>query len=393
MRIIYITRTYETNGKSNNCSGYRNYTVDLLKKKYPVLVVTLGTKSNSITDNEGVITIPFIQKRTDSWFERLGIYEDYLKRWVDDSEKYLKDIIKPDDILLAVSGGELGSIMLGVRLKKKIGCRFIINFHDPVDATTVLGKKSTSKFHVNRDKTLGKLLKFADEIITCTNTYKDVLEEKYSKLFREIENSTTSKIHNVYLGFRGGIENSVFNENLHSPIHLVYAGTMSPTQGAERFVDLLSGLDNIEIIYIGNANQTIKNIAQTNKNVRIVAPMPHDEYMKFIKNEADIGLVALNGIEFGACVPSKIYELINLEIPVFAILPEGDAMDMINNKGYGYSCSGKNKSEVQSLFKKMIEPSSLANIKTNMRKDKSAWQMDKLFEDFYKIIDGINEEK
>lgn len=380
MRIIYITRTYAIGGKSNNCSGFRNYTVDLLKKKYDVLVVTLNQTSTSITDNEGIISIPFIQRRTDGWFERIGLYDDYLKRWVDDAEEYLKDVIKPDDLIMAVSGGELGCIMLGAKLKKRIGCKMIVNFHDPVDSTIVLGKKSTNKFHVNRDKILGKYLRFADEIITCTNTYKEVLEKKYSK--------TLPCIHNVYMGFRGEVENNIPHA-IHNPIRLVYAGTMSSTQGAERFVDLLSGIENIEILYIGNPSKIIKEISRTKKNVRIVASMPHAEYMNFIKNEADIGLVALNGIEFGACVPSKIFELINLEIPIFAILPDGDAIDMINNKGYGYACSGKNKTEVQNLFKKMVEPASLANIKANMRKDKVDWQMDKLFEEVYSIIDAL----
>lgn len=33
MRVIYITRTYASSSNTNNCAGFRNYTVDLLKKK------------------------------------------------------------------------------------------------------------------------------------------------------------------------------------------------------------------------------------------------------------------------------------------------------------------------------------------------------------------------
>lgn len=390
MRIIYITRTYVVGGESNNCSGFRNYTVNLLKKKYDVLVITPCHNSNSINDENGVVYVPFTPCWLDSWFERFGIYDDYLKRWVDDAESYFVGKIKPDDIIMAVSGGELGCIMLGAKLKRQIGCKLIVNFHDPINSTTVLGKKSTYKFHANRDRVLGKYLRFADRIITCTNTYKNILEQRYSMVLPCIHSGTAPCIQNVYRGFRGNVEKQV-EHTIHKPLQLVYAGTMTPTQGAERFIKLFSGIDDIEITYIGNASEIIKKLVQTNNNVKILAPMPHEQYINFIKGKADIGLVALNGKEYGACVPSKIFELINLEIPIFAILPEGDAMNLINKKGYGYACSGKNKPEVQSLFKKMIETASLANIKSNMRKDKADWQMDKLFEDVYKIIDGLNQ--
>lgn len=379
MRIIYITRTYAQDTNSSNCTGYRNYTVELLKKKYEVLVVTPNYESDNIIEKDDLVAVPYKFKRMDMWLERVGIYDDYLKRWVDDSLNVLKDKIRNDDMLLAVSGGELGSIMLATKLKDICGCKLIVNFHDPIDATVIDGKKSTLRIHVNRDKALGNLLKYADRIITCSQKYKSVLEKKYK--------NSICKVENVYLGFRGKIEES-YHHTLHAPIHVVYAGTMSPTQGAERFAEIFANRSDIKVIFIGKASEQIIELANNATNIEIVAPMPHDEYIKYIKETADIGLVSLKGKEFGACVPSKIYELINYEIPIFAILPRGDAMDIING-GYGVACERIDTPGILSNYERLVDSKKIEEIRKKMCSDKTEWQMDKLFNKMYKIIDTI----
>ncbi len=379
MRLIFLTRTYALNSSTINCTGYRNYAVDLLKKQYDVLVITPGYDLNAVFDSDGVISLPYRFKRSDMWLERVGIYEDYLKRWVDESLEYLDGRIFPDDILLAVSGGELGSIMLASKLKQRVGCKLITWFHDPIDATTVNGKKSTYRIHINRDRLLLKYLSKADEIITCSKTYKCVLDK--------LINSGERAITNIYLGFRGGLEHDI-SHTICNPLRVVYAGTMTPTQGAERFIDLLSDRKDIELIFIGQASKAVCDLSRNKPNVRLIPPIPHEEFLDYMKNKTDIGLVALDGDEFGACVPSKIYELINLEVPIFALLPDGDAKRIINDK-YGYACSGKNKKEANELFTRLLDPKKYDSIVLNMKTDKSQWQMDMLFKEVFSVIDRL----
>lgn len=345
-----------------------------------MLVVTPNYDSDIIQNEAGVIRIPYKLRRLDFCLERLGIYTDYLERWVNAAEKYLIDKIYQDDIIFAVSGGELGCIMLAARLKHHAGCKMIVNFHDPITATTINGKKSTVRIHVNRDKALHEYLKYADSIITCSITHKTVLEKKYHSI---------PCIHNVYRGYRNQQEISV-SHVLHKPLHLIYGGTMSPIQSAERFIELFKGVEYVTIIYVGKASETIKKLAAQTKNVKLISSMPHDQYIKFMKEEADIGLVALRGVEFGACVPSKIFDLINLEIPILAILPDGDAKNLINN-GYGVAYSGNNKEEFNFLFTTLL--GQYKTIKSNMHRDKSLWQMDVLFEDIYTIIEETEVKK
>ena len=63
--------------------------------------------------------------------------------------------------------------------------------------------------------------------------------------------------------------------------------------------------------------------------------MPHNEFLKFMIENIDIGFVSLANDYLGACVPSKIYEYINLGLPIIGALPNGDGLDIINKNNYG----------------------------------------------------------
>jgi len=387
MRIIYITRTYALDENPSNCSGFRNYTVSLLRKRYEVVVVTPNYGETETIRKSEMVAVPYTFRRHDMWLERIGLYDDYLQRWTDATYKVLENEIRPDDLIMAVSGGEMACIMLASRLKDKCGCKVIVNFHDPVDATNIKGKQTAIKIHVPRDQKLGKYLKSANGIITCNEMYRDILIHRYRETLPCIHYSIHPCIHNVYMGFRG--EPEIINrKNKHEIVHIVYAGTMSPTQGAERFIDLFGDRRDIELIFVGNCSDAVKEVARTNNNIKTVAALPHNKYIEYIKDTADVGLVALNGEEYGVCVPSKLFELINLEIPIFGILPDGDAKTMINN-GYGYACEGNDKAEANRLLDKLLTDEEYDSIRDKMRADKNDWQMDKLFEKVYRIIDEV----
>lgn len=51
--------------------------------------------------------------------ESLGVFDDYLVPWVNRSYKELVSLIMPDDLIFTTSGGEMGCLLLGVRLKEK----------------------------------------------------------------------------------------------------------------------------------------------------------------------------------------------------------------------------------------------------------------------------------
>jgi hypothetical protein len=89
----------------------------------------------------------------------------------------------------------------------------------------------------------------------------------------------------------------------------------------------------------------------------------------------DVGFVCLANDYLGACVPSKIYEYINLGLPMIGALPKGDGMDIINNNKYGIACKYYDVEGIVKAMNKMSNKYYLEEIKNNIISDKDKWYM------------------
>lgn len=378
MRIYYITRTYNVSQESADAGNIRNTYVRLLRKKYEVTVVTPGTDSQ-IADEEDVILVPYRSDRLqfDLLCERSGIKEDYLDDWVDTAFKALRNIVKEEDIVFATTGGELGCIKLAVRLKVEVACKVIINFHDPINYTTVNGRLTGGKvrIHVSRDKLLDNYIRFADLVITSSKSYREILCKRYPNL--------KARICNSYFGYSKRIQTT--ESKPRHPVRAVYAGIFGNAQKPERFINAIQSMRDVKLEYVAYVPRSFIISTKRYDNVIISTPKPYTEYLNYMNLHADIGLVSLYGCEWGACVPSKIFELINLEIPIFAILPHGDARDIIDNK-YGVVASSDSDA-IQSRWQELLKE--YDNYRLNMRRDKEQWYAENLIKEVYIWIEEL----
>lgn len=79
--------------------------------------------------------------------------------------------------------------------------------------------------------------------------------------------------------------------------------------------------------------------------------LPHKEFLKFMSENIDIDFVSLANDYRGACVPPKIYEHTNLELPIIGALPEGDGMTRINDNKYGAVCKYDDINSLSNIVK------------------------------------------
>lgn len=371
MRTIYfITRTFADPNTGKSCTLVRNAYVDYFKQYFHVTVVTPSYNSESVI-NEDYIKINYVSKFVYPYMERIGLIEDYLDAWVDKTLDIVAERINSDDIIFATSGGELACIKLGSLLKERIGCKFIVNFHDPVDYSYVGNKKTCGFFHVNRENAILKYLYNVDYVITSSDKFREILQEKYSFL--------NNKIMNNYSGYILEYESVADHSEIlrrrkaaGEKTRLVFGGSMNAPQGAEFFIHLLKKRSDIEIVYVGNPNKRIKKAAKMG-NVIVLDPMIHSDYLRYMTENADIGLVSLAAEPYKACFPSKIYEYVNLEIPILAALPDGDAKKVINQYGYGRAAAYGNIEELNDAVEYILMHYD-SNVK-NIRKDKAKWSM------------------
>jgi len=371
-KIYYLARSYSPYQKGGG-PLMRTGAVKYLKALgWDVIVVIPNYNSKELLIEGNIIQIPFkfkyIQKLT-SILERLGIYEDYLDRWVDEAFIYLKDKVQKEDIVFATSGGELGMIKLGSFLKNTIQCKFIVNFRDPLNYGYMNGLRRDKNFHIGREKAHEKYISNADLILTSSQYYANVLKGKFTNL--------KEKIVNNYFGYIKQIDTFKYTKIKSDKLKIAYVGTMGSTQKPELLYQAYSllGDSNIELYFIGDITNYKPLQSIKENSVHFIDFLPHNEFLKFMSENIDVGFVSLTNEYFGACVPSKIYEYINLELPMIGALPLGDGKDIINDKNYGIACDYDDIEGLSNTIKMFQNKEYITKIKNYILNDKEQWYM------------------
>lgn len=372
MKIWFLTRSYYPYLKGGGPLIKRGMAEALQTYGWDIHVVVPNYGSLETQRDENITRIGFSAKHIQKWaslLERMGIYEDYLDKWVDHALSELANQVQADDILLATSGGELGMIKLGALLKEKLGCKLVINFHDPLNYGYMNGLRRDKKFHIGREKLHKKYMDYGDLIVTSSQYYADVLRQKFPDL--------ASKIVNNYFGYIHQLDIGQFPRKHTQTLKIAYIGTMSSTQQPELLYQAWKQLqdEEIEIYFIGDFKhyQPLQHIRE--KGVHFIEFMPHDQFLLFMREHIDVGFVSLVNDYFGACVPSKIYEYINLGIPILGALPLGDGREMINTNGYGVACDYRDITCLTQHILQLKEPKYRMQIEEKILHDRESWAM------------------
>ena len=386
MKLYFLTRSYYPYQQTGGAQIRTSQVEALRELGYDVTVVIPEYEENTYQE-EGMISIPFKgNNKVAMLLEMIGIYEDYLDKWVKDAYAYLQKRVNPSDLLFATSGGELGMIKLAVKLKQKLGNKVIANFHDPLIYSNVHGERYQKYFHVSRERVEKKYLQQVDCVITSSRSYQRALEDKYPFL--------KGKAATLYFGYTKMLDlhkkdSLVKDETLH----IAYVGAMSSVQKPEKMLQLLEFSDKVKLYFIGNRTgyEPLQNIED--ERVVMMDYMPHKELLTFMQKQIDVGFVSLHERYFGACVPSKMYEYINLGLPILGLLPPGDAQDIINQKGYGVAVDFDDTIAYREAFERMSDRDHLARYRENILKERSSWQLRERFRQIGTYIHRTVEEK
>jgi len=373
-KIYYLARSYSPYQNGGGSLMRAGAVINLQKLGWKVVVIMPNYNTKEIIMENNIIQIPFDSKhfqKLSSLFERIGIYEDYLDKWVENAFKYLQNKIKKKDIIFATSGGELGMIKLGSLLKNKIGCKFVVNFHDPLNYGYMNGLRRDIKPHIGRVKAQEKYISNANLILTSSQYYADTLKRRFLSL--------EQKIYNNYFGYIKQIDINKYKKMKSKKLRIAYAGIMSSVQKPELLYQAYKNIvknRNIEIYFIGNRNNYKPLNSIKDNNVYFIDYLPHEEFLRFMRKNIDVGFVSLVRDYYGACVPSKIYEYINLGLPMIGALAEGDGMNIINDRGYGKAVKYNNSDMLSKVIEDFQREDYLKSKEQNILKDRNIWNME-----------------
>ncbi len=125
------------------------------------------------------------------------------------------------------------------------------------------------------------------------------------------------------------------------------------------------------------------------KNVIFIDYLDHNEFIKFMVENIDVGFVSLTNDYLGACVPSKIYEYINLGLPMIGVLPDGDGKDIINDNKYGIANHYKDINALVQTLRQFLDEEFLNNIKHNILHDKNEWSMENKILEVHSLLESL----
>lgn len=385
MKIWFLTRSLYPYQKTGGGQIRLGQIAEFRNLGWNVHVVMPNYDKHILEIHDNIHFTPYTSSlKWSSRLQRIGYYEDYLDPWINVTFKYLNVKIEKKDIVFATSGGELGAIKLGSLLKKNIGCKFIINFHDPLSYSVVNGLKIDNNFHASRELKERKYLLNSDAIITSSKVYSQALKEKYPNLKYMVQYN--------YFGYMNKTNLNNYLKIKSDKLKIAYVGTMSFLQKPEILYEAYNRLDidvqsSIEIYYIGSTKDY--KPLQKIKNVFFIDYLEHDEFIKFMIENIDIGFVSLTNDYLGACVPSKIYEYINLGLPMIGALPNGDGKDIINENKYGIVNHYKDIDGLANTIKKFLDNEFLNSVKLNILKDKEDWSMKNRILEVHHLLENL----
>lgn len=382
MKIYFIARTIPEG--NNGGAIVRKGTIKYLRNNgFDVWTVapTYDKKSITIDNEKQLILIPYNPKlyQFNMLMESVGVFDDYLTPWVNSSFKELVSLIMPDDLIFTTSGGELGCLLLGAKLKKNIGCKLIHNLHDPIASVKLGGELAyKSRFpHIDRTLIARKCLQEADAVITSTNYYKEKLLTRFNEL--------NGRIFCNYFGYLEPASD-INNRKMGEVLHIVYGGAMGAFQSPEILAKACVNLPGVKATFIGDYHLNPNLVAYKGK-VELLPKMPYEVFMNYLKKEADIGFLSLVDNISNYCVPSKLYEYINIGLPILAVV-NGDTKEIIGSNNFGTVCDNTKESIIAGI-KKMQDASCLFSCKQSVLSQRYQWSMEYKIQEVIDVIDHV----
>lgn len=369
MNIVLIADSYPPEIRSISLM-MKELAEDLVSRDHSVTVVTYWPRYNlsadakkrkfqnlSIENNVSVIRVKTPSHHNVNFIMR-GISEliSPFLFWMK-IKKHISQ--KIDAVIVYIS--PLPLALVGSKVKKKYGSRFLLNIQDIFPQNAIDLGILKNVFLIRLFQYIEKkAYRCADKITSHTESSRKFLTEK-----KQIPPDKISIVRNwidinPYINAR---KTDLFRKKhgLEDKFVFLFAGIIGPAQGLDLIIKVANELREISdicFLFVGDGSEkeTLKKIVDRYrlKNVIFKDFVPFEEYPNLVKN-TDVGLVCLSSKNKTPVVPGKILGYMAASIPVVAFLnKESDGHTLIKDAECGYSiASDASLDEVKNIIIRM----------------------------------------
>ncbi|MFK8045813.1 MAG: glycosyltransferase [Crocinitomicaceae bacterium] len=301
----------------------------LLKKKDRSTV----NQPSSVDKKGGLI------KKLAKWLRGNIFIPDPRRFWINPSSRYLKRIIKEEQIDVVITTGPPHSMhLIGYKLKQHFGnnINWIADFRDPWTNIDFYDMLQVGRRADRKNRLLEK------KVITSCNTMVTV-SPSWAEDFKKLGATNVKVITN---GFDpDDYDNFSINSNVNFTI--THLGSINADRNPDAFWKATSILTeeypefkaSLEIKLIGVVhNDVIKSVEKygLTNNVSFIESKPHKLALKELKNSS-ISLLLLNNTKnVDGIIPGKLFEYIGVGNPIFAIgKTKGDSGNILSQNSLG----------------------------------------------------------
>ena len=264
----------------------------------------------------------------DPWVEPFfAEYETIFHYWVN---KYLeKKALEVADGIIVVSPRHKEKIELSNPfVHKKVV--LINNGYDEEDFKENIKENRTDKFYIV----------YTGEFYS----YRPIDEKRYKRVLRKIYNL------GKYYPYQVGKEEI----NTHTPYYFFQAIKLL----FEKYPHLR---EKIKVIIAGRRYEVFKKLAEKwgiEKNISFLGQVSHKKVIQLLL-DADLLLYVLlaksKGNRSAYCIPGKTYEYIRSGKPILALVPEGDAKEILEKAGTAYFADPTSPEEIADLLERLYQ--------------------------------------
>jgi len=324
----------------------------------PYKLAGLFSKKSSSTISKGIIP----EQKTQSFIEKAMLYvrgnffiPDARKSWVKPSVAYLSNYIEQENISTIITTGPPHSLhLIGLKLKEKLGVKWIADFRDPWTTIGYHKQLKLTKKSKQKHKALEKqVLNTADDIVVTSSVTKIEFEAITKKSIEVITNGYDYEL--------------VEAKPLDIKFTIAHIGSLLSKRNPEILWQVLSELvqenkdfsEDLQLNFVGAVSEAVlKSIEQVGliKHVNNVGYVSHKESIIYQKSSQVLLLVEIDSKETRCIIPGKLFEYMVSNRPILALGPQGSDVENIiketNTGNYFYYTDYKSlKSTILAHYK------------------------------------------